>query len=271
MTGTLGLFSLVDLFQLLAGAGRTGRLLVEHPAGRARVYFDHGRAVHADFAGLEGVDAVYALFADERGRFEFRVGLPAPTATIELGTENLVLEAVRRLDETRRDEDQDADPDLVPEVVDAEAAGALSLQQDERRLLHAADGRRTLERVAAEAGLTVPAAARVAKRLVAVGALRLQRRRARTARLVVRATRERIPPDTAGIDPAILDGWQRALGGRTHAILCKREDGALHRFRVRPTEGAGPYLQVSREALLRSGLVVDQVLLVRPQPEAEGA
>src|SRR5690606_26302067 len=44
VTGTLGLFSLVDLFQLLASARRSGRLTIDHPRGRARVYFEKGAA-----------------------------------------------------------------------------------------------------------------------------------------------------------------------------------------------------------------------------------
>src|SRR5690606_38944681 len=43
VTGTLGLFSLIDLFQLLASARRSGRLSVDHPKGMARVYFDKGQ------------------------------------------------------------------------------------------------------------------------------------------------------------------------------------------------------------------------------------
>ena len=50
VTGTLGLFSLVDLFQLLAASGRTGRLAVQHPLGRARVYFEKGQVRHAEFS-----------------------------------------------------------------------------------------------------------------------------------------------------------------------------------------------------------------------------
>ncbi|HEX7004381.1 MAG TPA: DUF4388 domain-containing protein [Trueperaceae bacterium] len=110
MTGTLGLFSLVDLFQLLAASSRSGRLTVDHPKGAARVYFEEGLAVHAEFADRSGEDAVYALFADEQGSFEFMLGVPAPRTTISTRTENLILEASRRLDESRRGESGSAPP-----------------------------------------------------------------------------------------------------------------------------------------------------------------
>ncbi len=101
MTGTLGLFSLVDLFQLLAASARSGRLSVAHPEGKALIFFDQGNVVHADFAGQIGAAAVYALFADERGSFEFRLGQAAPQVSVTMSTQNLLFEATRRLDETR--------------------------------------------------------------------------------------------------------------------------------------------------------------------------
>ncbi|MEJ2288301.1 MAG: DUF4388 domain-containing protein, partial [Deinococcales bacterium] len=136
MTGTLGLFSLVDLFQLLSSSQRSGRLGVDHPAGLARVYFDKGQVVHAEFGELKGEDAVFALFADERGSFEFRLGIPAPDSTITGGTENLVLEAIRRLDEARRDTGPTVARDAVP-VLDTtfERAEELTLNDEERRVL----------------------------------------------------------------------------------------------------------------------------------------
>lgn len=102
MTGTLGLFSLVDLFQLLAASARSGRLSIVHPEGNARIFFDKGRVVHAAFGGETGEAAVFALFADERGSFEFQLGSSAPQISVTTSLENLLLEATRRLDETRR-------------------------------------------------------------------------------------------------------------------------------------------------------------------------
>jgi hypothetical protein len=57
VTGTLELFSLADLFQLLAAVARTGCLVIDHPQGIARVYFDKGKIVHAEFGGLKAEEA----------------------------------------------------------------------------------------------------------------------------------------------------------------------------------------------------------------------
>ncbi|HRP47118.1 MAG TPA: DUF4388 domain-containing protein [Trueperaceae bacterium] len=183
MTGTLGLFSLVDLFQLLSAAKRTGRLAVEHPAGLARIYFDRGQVVHAEFGELHGEEAVYALFRDERGGFEFRIGLPSPTNSIEANTENLVLEGVRRLDESRRgaSEEHAVSRDAVPVVPPDGMARNVTLTPDEQRVLALVDGRRSVTRIALDLGIEPEAALLVCDRLVRTGVLKLQNRRARTA------------------------------------------------------------------------------------------
>jgi hypothetical protein len=270
MTGRLGLFSLVDLLQLLAGAGRSGRLLVRHPRGDARIYVDEGDVVHAEFDDREGEEAVYALFADEQGEFEFKNGLPAPRVTVELGTQNLILEAVRRLDEARRDTGDEGpalEADMVPERADGSAAERVSLGEPERTVLTQVDGRRSLGRIAELAGLPVDEASRVTSRLMAAGVLVVRRRRPRTARLVVRPDGGGLPRGAGAVDAGIVDAWTRALGARPREVLCRREDGRVERLRVMPREAVGPYLLLGREALMRTGLRADEALLVRPVEE----
>ncbi len=275
VTGTLGLFSLVDLFQLLSSAQRSGRLSVDHPRGRARVYFDKGTAVHADFAGLLGEEAVYALFADERGSFEFRIGMPATGQTIQTSTENLVLEAVRRLDEARRDAAEAIDPseprvgrDSVPVratlVDDLTAGGGVSLTAEERSVVEQADGVRPLTRIAAQAGLDEERAVVVTQRLVKTGVLKLQGKRARTARLVARLTQLPIAPGAAGVDVNIVAAWERALDRPVSQVACRREDGSVLVFDLQLLDGAGPFLELSRDAFLRADIKANEPLLVRP-------
>ncbi|HZX00593.1 MAG TPA: DUF4388 domain-containing protein [Trueperaceae bacterium] len=276
MTGTLGLFSLVDLFQLLASARRSGRLTVDHPRGRARVYFDKGVAVHADFDGMGGEEAVYALFADERGAFEFRIGMPAPEETIKSSTENLVLEAVRRLDEARRDAATPADPaeprvsrDAIPtRATLADEAlrtgGGVTLTTEEQVLIDGADGIKTIARLASQTGMDADRAVVVVQRLVKTGMLKLQTKRPRTARLVARLTQLPIATGAAGVDVNIVAAWERALERQVTHVACRREDGTVLVFGLQLLEGAGPFLELSRDAFVRANIVANEALLVRP-------
>lgn len=270
MTGRLGLFSLVDLLQLLAGAGRTGRLAIEHPHGPARIYFERGDVVHAEFDGHAGETAVFALFADERGTFEFMSGLPAPHRSVEVGTQNLILEAVRRLDEARRDAGDEGvalEADVVPELAEREETADVTLGLPEHAVLRHVDGRRSLGRIGELADLPFEEAARVAARLMAAGVLVVRKRRPRTARLVVRPASRPLPAGAAGVDAGIVDAWARALGHTPSQLVCRREDGRVERLRLVAQDDAGPYLLLGREALMRTGLVADEALLVRPAEE----
>jgi hypothetical protein len=57
------------------------------------------------------------------------------------------------------------------------------------------------------------------------------------------------------------------MGRRPREVACRREDGRVLRFRLAEQEGAGPFLSLGRITLLRSGLTVDEALLVRPFEE----
>lgn len=275
VTGTLGLFSLVDLFQLLASARRTGRLVVEHPVSSARIYFDKGQAVHAEFGELVGEDAVYTLFADERGSFEFRLGLPSPASTIAVGTENLVLEAMRRLDEVNRGmgpqdgsggHSMTVQPDAVPAMPTALPGEQreFALNADELAVMSQVDGHRTVTRIALNLGKDSGDVRLICERLVRTGVLKLQNRRARTARLVTRLARKRLAPRRVGVDGSILDAWSNALGARVKEVACRRDNGEVLLFAVTRVEGLGPFIELSRDTLVRANLRVDQTLLVRP-------
>jgi len=270
VTGTLGLFSLVDLFQLLTSAKRTGRLSVDHPNGLARIYFDKGRVVHAEFGELVGEAAVHALFADERGAFEFRIGLPAPTESIDVNTENLILEAVRRLDESRRGGEpaNTLSRDAIPaNPTMAAGQGVVTLTPEEQSVMSMVDGRRSVTRIALDLGEDPDKVALVVDRLVRTGVLKLQNRRARTARLVTRLANVRRAPGSVGLDPQIIGAWEKVLEQPVFQVACRREDGTVRLFPAHAAPGAGPYLELSRDTLVRADLRVNEALLVRPYVE----
>ena len=268
MTGTLGLFSLVDLFQLLASSSRTGRLRVDHPLAAARVYFDKGRVVHADFGDFRGEEAVFALFGDERGSFEFKLGLPPPETSVSLSTENLLLEAIRRLDESRRNTPTPSSglaDEAIPTFVDATTdTGRLTLQGSEQDILNLIDGHRDLARIAESVGLSLEATKWVVSRLLQIGVIKVRSKKPRIARLITGLSRTPLPSGTAALDASILDNWARVLGGPPTRIACRRPDGQVDIFAATPSEGAGPHILFSRETLFAANLGANTTLLVKP-------
>src|SRR5690606_29080727 len=195
--------------------------------------------------------------------------------TIEVGTENLVLAAMRRLDEVDRGRaprqegayggltvSRDAVP-AVPDAVPGEQR-EFALNAEELALMSQVDGQRTITRIAINLGRDPDELRVVCERLVRTGVLKLQHRRARTARLVTRLANRRLPPGTVGVDAGILSAWEKALGASVVEVACRRSGGGVTLFPVKALEGIGPYLELTRDALVRADLRVNETLLVRP-------
>ena len=100
LAGELGLISLFDIGQLLLLNRATGVMSVTSEGRRGSLWFRDGQLVNAiDEKQRDGEDAAFAVFAWRRGRFEFHGGPLPGVATIEGGTEAIMLEAARRIDE----------------------------------------------------------------------------------------------------------------------------------------------------------------------------
>jgi len=263
VTGTLGLFSLVDLFQLLSSSSRTGRLNINHPDGKAKVYFDNGKIVHAEFSGTMGEEAVFLLFSDERGSFDFQLGVPSPQESIKTATENLMLEAIRRVDEKSKS-NIDIPDDMVPAyVADVPSASTLSLQPQEVSLLKHINGQRTLADLAKTNGVSTNQVKQIVDRLVKVGVLQLQNKKPRTARLVTRLTNN-LETNTVALDKNIWSQWASMMGHEPARVVCRLPSGKIKKFNLTNKENVGPYILFSKETLAMSNLAVNDSLLVKP-------
>jgi len=266
VTGTLGLFSLVDLFQLLSSSSRTGRLNVNHPEGKAKVYFDKGQVVHAEFAGYSGQEAVYLLFADERGSFAFQVGVPSPQETIKTSTENLMLEAIRKVDEGSKANVEIPEDMVAAYMDDVPSASTLSLQPQEVSLLKHVNGQRTLADLAKANGISLNQVKQIIDRLVKVGVLQLKNKSPRTARLVTRLARG-LAVDTVALDSNIYGQWASMIGHEPSQVLCRLPNGHTRKFNLKSMDNVGPYILLTKETLAMANLAVDDSLLVKPLSE----
>jgi hypothetical protein len=101
LRGELGLVSLFDLGQLLMLNRATGCLTIVSEERKGYLYFGEGRLVNAvDDSFAEGENAAYRVFTWRTGSFDFVNEPLGGSTTIEIGTDALMLEAARRLDET---------------------------------------------------------------------------------------------------------------------------------------------------------------------------
>src|SRR5262245_15958178 len=94
---------LVDLLRAIAANQKSGVALVMGGEGtRGEIYFRQGRVVDAEVGRLSGRDAVYRLFCWPSGRLAVEWKSIRRKDTIEMAPHDLLMEALRRVDEWRR-------------------------------------------------------------------------------------------------------------------------------------------------------------------------
>lgn len=104
LRGSLALLSVVDLLQTLEAGRRSGVVELKSGARQATLWLHQGQPVDAETAdGRRGEEAVYALVRYEEGTFEVVFGDVTVPHRISASLTGLLLEGMRRADESRRD------------------------------------------------------------------------------------------------------------------------------------------------------------------------
>jgi hypothetical protein len=104
LIGDLGELPLPDLVQMTSVGNKTGRLVIldEEQAVAGVLMFRGGRLVGARAGELAGEKAFYALLGVKTGSFEFDPSGELDEDEVNLPTETLLIEGMRRLDEVYR-------------------------------------------------------------------------------------------------------------------------------------------------------------------------
>lgn len=102
--GSLAELPLSDLIEMTALGGKTGLLTVfdEQGAIAGELAFRNGRIVRAECGDLQAEKAFYGILAVEEGSFGFELTAVLGDESCDLSTESLLMEGMRRIDETQR-------------------------------------------------------------------------------------------------------------------------------------------------------------------------
>ncbi len=95
---------LVDIIQMGCLGRFSMSLSVSQGNEEGLIYFKNGDITHAELGDLEGKDALYTMLAWNEGRFNSQMGISPPKETITDQWEHLLLEGMRRLDESVAEE-----------------------------------------------------------------------------------------------------------------------------------------------------------------------
>jgi hypothetical protein len=100
LTGHLSDLSLSELIEFFCNQRKSGRLKVLYPGGPGYFYLQAGSVVDARIGVLHGIDAVYYSLTLPNAEFEFCAGAESVNRTINQPWTQVVLEGLRRLDES---------------------------------------------------------------------------------------------------------------------------------------------------------------------------
>jgi len=102
LRGDLREIPMAAVLQVLGEAAKTGLLAITTDNVVSRLWLEDGRVVHAEDGRLRDLDAALRVAILERGEFVFEGGETVPDPTLGVSVIELLLEASRRCDESRR-------------------------------------------------------------------------------------------------------------------------------------------------------------------------
>ena len=118
LQGNLDEVALSDLLQVYCSGRQVARLTVARAKGPDAVfYFEGGDLVHAEMGALSGVDAVWAALEDDTGTFRAEIGVHAPRRTVQQHWSVVVMEGMKRADESRERSREQPAPAAAPAAV----------------------------------------------------------------------------------------------------------------------------------------------------------
>jgi CheY-like chemotaxis protein len=101
LRGNIEQMPMVDLLQLLTMNRRSGVLGITTAHGAGEVRLNEGEVVDAVYRRLQGEKAFYRMLGERDGRFAFSPGTPAGARRLTSPTSQLLMEAMRQVDEVQ--------------------------------------------------------------------------------------------------------------------------------------------------------------------------
>nr|WP_301340619.1 DUF4388 domain-containing protein [Myxococcus xanthus] len=170
--GSLADMGVVDLVQTFEIGRKTGLINIQGER-TGTVYFKDGRVIDAELGRLKGENAFYRMLNTFEGQFEVQFSALDRPERIEISTQGLLMEGMRRLDEWGRMLEQLPPLETVFEIDYHQLADRLSEIPDEvNGLLRLFDGKRALSRVVEDSDFEDLAALGIISKLYFEGLIR---------------------------------------------------------------------------------------------------
>lgn len=102
VSGSLTEMALPDVVQILFHGRKSGKLTISSGGKKGEILFSEGQIFDASFGEIEREDAFYAMIGLSDGDFELDPNMRPGERLIEMSPESLLLEGMRRMDESGR-------------------------------------------------------------------------------------------------------------------------------------------------------------------------
>jgi len=131
LSGSLTHHDLPGVMQMLGHAHQTGALHINSGDTDALLFFDAGTITHAECASLFGDEAVIHILKscmrNNSGVYKFVYGSSSAKHTVLRSATDLMLDAMREIDESRHESEQDAESGVAPAPADSPFASLFGL------------------------------------------------------------------------------------------------------------------------------------------------
>jgi hypothetical protein len=104
LRGSLAQMNVIDLMQSLEMGRKSCLLTLTNEKEKCEVYFNEGQVTHAAYGPLAGDPAVFKVLLWTGGSFQVDFEGKTNKQTTKLNTQGLLMEGLRLLDESKRDE-----------------------------------------------------------------------------------------------------------------------------------------------------------------------
>jgi len=100
LEGDLQMMSLASIIQINCEERNQAQLTLNYQGKVGVIFFKDGGMIHAETGDLSGDEAIYSLLSWENGSFRLKMGAEPANQTIHKGWSSLLLEGMRRIDES---------------------------------------------------------------------------------------------------------------------------------------------------------------------------
>jgi hypothetical protein len=133
---------------MLSLGRRTGRLDVRQGVNTGEIYLQRGVILHAVAGPQIGDSCIYTLMGWLEGEFSFTPDVPAPERSIQVPTEQLLLEAARQAEQWADIKEVLSSTDVVFNISPSGSTSTISLKPIEWQVLAQVNGERSVKEIA---------------------------------------------------------------------------------------------------------------------------